>query len=381
MSSFASSSSGGKSSLQERKIREAEGLLKEAKKCLTTGMFQWKKDYLSAGPLYVKAANHFRVAKEPERAIKALIDGAKCSQECGQLHEVGNAYMQAAMIAKGMGGNEQRAVDFYKKAFDVYSANDDALTATNAGKQGAVMLAKIDQSAAIGMYRSLLDMLEAQHKHTYAFEIYRDVIRLCVRAKDFTAGCELVKNAVEAFKEGNQTTTVYQWHLCEVILMIQRGDLVGAEEVFLDSLGTQGYGLSDQAAAAEELLKGVKNNDADLLEKVKKMPGLRFVPVPDIGSLAMKICNKVISAGGGSGAKKKNAPTLPSTATRREDLKEAVDSIGSAISGMASPGTDGSVPVTSRDAALSTASDSLEASIKDTNGLLADLEDDFDDLA
>ena len=31
--------------------------------------------------------------------------------------------------------------------------------------------------------------------------------------------------------------------------------------------------------------------------------------------------------------------------------------------------------------ALSTASDSLEASIKDTNGLLADLEDDFDDLA
>ena len=355
--------------------------MKEAKKCLTTGMFQWKKDYLSAGPLYVKAANHFRVAKEPERAIKALIDGAKCSQECGQLHEVGNAYMQAAMIAKGMGGNEQRAVDFYKKAFDVYSANDDALTATNAGKQGAVMLAKIDQSAAIGMYRSLLDMLEAQHKHTYAFEIYRDVIRLCVRAKDFTAGCELVKNAVEAFKEGNQTTTVYQWHLCEVILMIQRGDLGGAEEVFLDSLGTQGYGLSDQAAAAEELLKGVKNNDADLLEKVKKMPGLRFVPVPDIGSLAMKICNKVISAGGGSGAKKKNAPTLPSTATRREDLKEAVDSIGSAISGMASPGTDGSAPVTSRDAALSTASDSLEASIKDTNGLLADLEDDFDDLA
>jgi hypothetical protein len=388
MASFAKKE---KTAAEVKKIQSAEAQLREAKKCLTTSMFQWKKDYLSAGPLYMKAANDFRVAKEPERAIEALVNASKCSQECGMLHEVGNSFQQAAMIAKTLKTKEGDAqtASFFEQAFDAFCANDDCLTATNAGKQAALILARSDAPRAISMYRKLLDMLEAQQKHTYAFEIYRDVVRLCVRSEDFATACELVKNAVEAFKQGGQMTTVYQWHLCEVVLLVHRGDRVGADEAFLNSLGTQGYGLSDQAAAAEEFLKGVKDNDGNKLSTVKNMPGLRYVPVPDIGAIAMKICDEVIS---GSSAPLTKAPASDHATTKA--AMDEVAALGSAISDSATRMAALSVGDSSRRSNVGGATEengagdpreatrsSLDASIAETNDLLADMGDEFDDLA
>ena len=87
MASLAKNVKKEKTAAEVKKIQSAEAQLREAKKCLTTSMFQWKKDYLSAGPLYMKAANDFRVAKEPERAIEALVNASKCSQECGNIFQ------------------------------------------------------------------------------------------------------------------------------------------------------------------------------------------------------------------------------------------------------------------------------------------------------
>ena len=68
---------------QKNAIKEALKIIKEADACLKTSMFNWKKDYLSAAPLYAKASNHYRMGKEPQKAIDCLVKAATCAAECG----------------------------------------------------------------------------------------------------------------------------------------------------------------------------------------------------------------------------------------------------------------------------------------------------------
>ena len=74
---------------QKNAIKEALKIIKEADACLKTSMFNWKKDYLSAAPLYAKASNHYRMGKEPQKAIDSLVKAATCAAESGQEFEVG----------------------------------------------------------------------------------------------------------------------------------------------------------------------------------------------------------------------------------------------------------------------------------------------------
>ena len=132
---------------QKNAIKEALKIIKEADACLKTSMFNWKKDYLSAAPLYAKASNHYRMGKEPQKAIDCLVKAATCAAECGQEFEVGKHNQQAGMIAKSMKTEEyfKMAADFFEQAFNAYKDNGDMVTAQTAGKQAADIIAKFDE--------------------------------------------------------------------------------------------------------------------------------------------------------------------------------------------------------------------------------------------
>ena len=78
-----------------------------------------EKDYLSAAPLYAKASNHYRMGKEPQKAIDCLVKAATCAVECGQEFEVGKHNQQAGMIAKSMKTEEyfKNGCRFFRTSF------------------------------------------------------------------------------------------------------------------------------------------------------------------------------------------------------------------------------------------------------------------------
>jgi len=373
---------GEKTPAQKKQIEEALKAIKEANACLKTSMFNWKKDYLSAGPLYAKASNHYRMGKEPQKAIDCLVKAAKCSAECGQIFEVGKHNQQAGMIAKSMKTEEynKEAAKFFEQAFDAYKDNGDMVTAQSAGKQAADLIAKYDVDAAVAMYLRIIDALEALEQWAYTFQLYRDVTRMSLRDKDFGVVLTLVQRAIKTFTKGNQTNTVYQWLLSETILLVFRDDIIGADEAFLEALGYERYGLSDQGEAAEDFLKGIKENNAEKLSSVKNLPGMKFFPVPEIGRLANEIMDKVIGAASENKNKKPAADAGKNKSMDLSSIKDASDVIANSLNNnnVVNDDEEKHSDVMNR---VSTASSTLENSIAETNDLLDGFEDDFDDLA
>ena len=128
---------------------------------------------------------------------------------------------------------------------------------------------------------------------------------MALRAEEYTTVLDLIQRAIKAFSKGNQTNTVYQWLLGETILLVYRDDIIGADEAFLEALGHGRYGLSDQGEAAEEFLKGVKNNDAERLKAFKELPGMKFLPIPGLGRLAHEVADKIIGSNAGERSEKR----------------------------------------------------------------------------
>ena len=380
---------------QKNAIKEALKIIKEADACLKTSMFNWKKDYLSAAPLYAKASNHYRMGKEPQKAIDCLVKAATCAAECGQEFEVGKHNQQAGMIAKTMKTEEyfKMAADFFEQAFNAYKDNGDMVTAQTAGKQAADIIAKFDVDRAVAMYVRIIDALEALEQWAYTFQLYRDVTRMALRDQDYGMVLTLIQRAIKAFTKGNQTNTVYQWLLSETILMVYREDIIGADEAFLEALGYGRYGLSDQGEAAEDFLKGVKENNAEKLKAVKNLPGMKFLPVPEIGRLANEVMDKIIGNAPQSDPKKTTMPAAMRDTQRKKspmDLSSIQKSLQNTSKSIANSldnnnntniVNDDEEKINDTVARTSTASATLENSIAETNDLLNGFEDDFDDLA
>ena len=382
-----------KTTAQKNCIKEALKALKEADACLKTSLFgNWKKDWLSAAPLYARASNHYRMGKEPKKAIDCLVKAAKCAAECGQEFEVGKHNQQAGMIAKSMKTEEydRIAATFFEQAFEAYKDNGDMVTAQTSGKQAADIIAKYDIHKSISIYLKVIDSLEALEKWAYTYQLYRDVTRLTLKAEEYGTVLDLVQRAIKAFSKGNQTNTVYQWLLGETILLVYRDDIIGADEAFLEALGHGRYGLSDQGEAAEEFLKGVKDNDAERLKAFKELPGMKFLPIPGLGRLAHEVADKII----GSNPVSEKAEVQPSisrekTSSDKMPKRASSSSESGDINNNQSEveGGDGLGENSTEEASqddtnrMSQASATLEGSIAETNDLLNGFEDDFDDLA
>ena len=385
-----------KTAAQKNSIKEAMKALKEADACLKTSLFgNWKKDWLSAAPLYARASNHYRMGKEPQKAIDCLVKASKCAAECGQEFEVGKHNQQAGMIAKSMKTEEydRMAATFFEQAFDAYKDNGDMVTAQTSGKQAADIISKYDIHKSISIYLKVIEALEALEKWAYTYQLFRDVTRLALRAEEYTTVLDLIQRAIKAFSKGNQTNTVYQWLLGETILLVYRDDIIGADEAFLEALGHGRYGLSDQGEAAEEFLKGVKNNDAERLKAFKELPGMKFLPIPGLGRLAHEVADKIIGSNAGERSEKtaKLPPSINSEKVSSDTTSKKVSN--TSISGdinvnrLSTEGVDkkdenDTQETTQGDSnRMSQASATLKDSIAETKDLLNGFEDDFDDLA
>ena len=101
---------------------------------------------------------HYRMGKEPQKAIDCLVKAATCAAECGQEFEVGKHNQQAGMIAKSMKTEEyfKMAADFFEQAFNAYKDNGDMVTAQTAGKQAADIIAKFEKKETKPNLESLL---------------------------------------------------------------------------------------------------------------------------------------------------------------------------------------------------------------------------------
>ena len=261
------------------------------------------------------------MGKEPKKAIDCLVKASKCAAECGQEFEVGKHNQQAGMIAKSMKTEEydRMAAKFFEQAFDAYKDNGDMVTAQTSGKQAADIISKYDIHKSISIYLKVIEVdlrhqCEALEKWAYTYQLFRDVTRLALRAEEYATVLDLIQRAIKAFSKGNQTNTVYQkWLLGETILLVYRDDIIGAEEAFLEALGHGRYGLSDQGEAAEEFLKGVKDNDAERLKAFKELPGMKFLPIPGLGRLAHEVADKIIGSNEDGERSEKAAKLPPST--------------------------------------------------------------------
>ena len=270
-------------------IQDAEKHTKEAKKRLATSFTKWKADYLMAGPEFAKAGNSYRLAKEPKLAIDCYMKAATCAEKSGQTYEVGKYQDLAAQILSksSVKADKIQAAELYEATMNVFMGMEDYMGGATACKKAVSIWSKIEPGRALTMNLAQIDQLEAVGKGTYALEMYRETITLAIKSERWAMAHNVVKKAIKGFIDADRPpSAIYGWHVTEIIVLAKIGDNVALDEAFLESLSTQGYGLSDFGEVAEEINRGVKERDAERLAKVLELRGFQNGLLPIVVNLA-----------------------------------------------------------------------------------------------
>jgi tetratricopeptide (TPR) repeat protein len=262
---------------QSRHVKTAEQHLKEAKKLLTTSFTKWSKDYLMAGPEYAKAATAFRLAKQLSRAVDCYLSAVDCAVKSGQAFEVAKYRdLAAQVLCKNKDEpSQRRAAGLYEESLQASLSMEDFIGAADVAQKAAAIWTKIDPARGITLYRDTIEQLQNVGKGMYTLEMYRNAVALAIRAERWAMARDMTVSAISGFVEaGRPPSAVFSWHLTEIILLAKIGDTVALDETFLESLGTRGYGKSDQAEAAEEINRGIKDRDEERLSNVMSLRGM-----------------------------------------------------------------------------------------------------------
>ena len=289
-------------------IKEAEKHMKEANNRMKTSFTKWKADYLMAGPAFAKAGNSYRLAKEPKLAVSAYMTAAQCGEKSGQTFETGKYRDLAAQIlAKSKDKADQvQAAELYEETMNIFMGIEDFMGGAAASKKAVAIWSKLDPAKAVTLNRDMITQLESVGRATYALEMYRGTITLACKAQRWTMAHDMIKKAIAGFIEaGRPARSVHCWHLSEIIVLAKIGDIVALDEAFMESLSTEGYGMSDEAEVAEELNRGLKDRDMERLSKAMELRGMKHTLLPCIVNLAKSMWPPIVVEKEGAATKKK----------------------------------------------------------------------------
>jgi hypothetical protein len=366
---------------EKKYIQEAEKHFKEAKGLLKTSFTKWKADYLMAGPAFAKAGNSYRLGKELKLAVDCYMNAAMCGEKSGQTYETGKYRDLAAQIlAKSKDPKDQsQAAELYCETMNIFMGMEDYMGGATVCKKAVAIYSKIDPEKAVTMNRDMIDQLESVGKGVYALEMYRGTIMLACKAQRWQMAHDMIKKAIVGFiAAGRPPSAIYGWHLSEIIILAKIGDKVALDEAFLASLDTQGYGMSDQAEVAEEINRGMKDNDMERCSAAMELRGMKNGLLPIIVNLAKSLWPKITNEE--DSTSKKKAQQKRVVTNNQAPAKIAQKGGGGSSSSSSSSSSDGGETGETKTAKTVTAAPTIPAATSDGLDDMDDLMDGLDDL-
>jgi tetratricopeptide (TPR) repeat protein len=287
--------------LQDKKRKEAAENLHRAEKCLKKTMFQWNPDYLTAAPYIEKAAECFRAAGDLEQAKKIFIKAAeiqnknKSSFRAAQHTETAAKILQQIIKENRYDGPNKSSQlvemkKLYEKSSSFYGDMGELGKSAESLMKGASALEESGESGSNikDMYLRACSLLESQGKPHFAVETFRKTLAYLVKKELYADAVKLLERKVAIFKSIDQDANVHKCYLSEIVLLLTLGDVAAADKAYMQHLQDDEYLKSDECALGEDLLRGFRSGNEELVQTTIKKQGFSFLD-NQIGRLARKL--------------------------------------------------------------------------------------------
>jgi len=275
-------------------FRAAEELM-PPKKTGFAALMAKRPNPLMAAPEYARAAAAYAAADARPLALAAYEKAAACSVATEAHHTAALMLEKASRLA----GDERAAADLGRKSARCWSDAGEALKAAEAAMRCATETLRQDGAAtdAIALVELSLDYAEVAKTSAFAHEVPKSAMLFFARRGLSDRALEAGPLLIAALRDANlleeAAPTRNRCLAAMVVLHLSdRANVEAADAAFMDALGYDGFAMSSQAEAAENLLAAFKprppGDEGDAFADALAGPALQSLDV-EIASLAKRL--------------------------------------------------------------------------------------------
>lgn len=259
-----------------RKIEEGQEHIREAEKCLKTGLLKWKPDFEGASIEFGKAAIAFKNAKAYDQAIASYMKQADVQKQTGSVFHAAKAVEAAALLHKEA-GDLSKAADFIEQASTMYLEHGTPDTAIVVLERAAKMLEPTLPDRAVKLYMKACDVAEAEDRIQQCGEMSGKAGRVLIRMKMYDEAATAVKKEIDLYNQADTKGLINKLVMGLVLIHLHRADFVAADQAFRNCLGYAGFAESDEARPIERLLEAYDAGDQQAADSIVKSPLFKFM--------------------------------------------------------------------------------------------------------
>ncbi|KAL3195405.1 hypothetical protein MRX96_015869 [Rhipicephalus microplus] len=250
-----------------RKVTEGTEALRQAEKCLKTGLLKWKPDFDNAANEYSKAATCFKAGKALDQCKDAHLRSADCYLKNGSQLE------QAALVSRDM-GDLKAAADLIDKASCYFIDSRSPDTAALVLERGAKIVEAKFPEIAVGFFNRAAEIVSVEDRPRQSAEFCGHAVRLLLKLARWDEAADAVSRQKQLLAEAQDDRAVGRLVVALVLVHLARDDFVAASKaVDYD----KGFLEAQELDTLSCLLKGYDEGDPDMVTRALNAPFLRHM--------------------------------------------------------------------------------------------------------
>lgn len=263
--------------MAELKLKEGHNRVREAQKCLKTGLLKWKPDYEGAAYEYSKAALAFKNAKAYSEAVDCYMKQAGIERNHGSSYQAARAIEAAGMIHKEQG--------HMGDAFDLLSQAGTLQLESGTGHSAVIMLnraAKIMEphlpEKAIILYKKAADAAEAEDGYKESAENIGRAGRVYLKIGKLEEAAQCVDRELGCLTKTNHSGVLNKLMMGLILIHLHRDDYSAADAAMQKALRNySGFLDSEEAGPIERFLDLWREGDEEGGQKICRGPLFAYI--------------------------------------------------------------------------------------------------------
>lgn len=299
------------------KIAEGTEALRQAEKCLKTGLLKWKPDFDNAANEFTKAATCFKAAKALDQCKDAHLRAADCYLKNGSFFSSGKQLEQAALVSRDMGSLNVTA-ELIDRASRLYIDSRSPDTAALVLERGAKIVESKFPEVAVEFFNRASEIVSVEDRPRQSAEFCAHAVRLLLKMSKWDEAAEAISRQKQLLTEAQDERAVGRLVVALVLVHLARDDFVAASKA-LDHDGE--FLEAEEQETLSCLLKGCDEGDPDMVSRALHAPFLRHMDT-EYAKLARMLGQQVAES-----AKKAVPESRPSGDTTEDTSTTDADAV------------------------------------------------------
>eukprot|EP00803_Ostreobium_quekettii_P006047 evm.model.scf_430.6 EVM.evm.TU.scf_430.6 scf_430:45203-49543(-) len=249
---------------KDDKAKEGAQALKKAERKTRVSVLRGRlrPDWEAACPLFERAGNLLRQAKDPEGAKYAFERAAQAQEQLGSPWHAARHLEAAAELSRQLGSVEATAQLYEQAAALCLGAGRHEAGAEEYTK-GAKAIQDREPQWAAEMYHKALDVLETEEKWSQSIDVFRGAVALDVQREEWDSAEGLLMRQAHACERAHAITSQCRAYVGSIVLGLYCGEAAQAWAVYQDVMVIPSFVKSEEASAVQELLAAYRSRSAD----------------------------------------------------------------------------------------------------------------------